>query len=341
MRLVKAALFAAIVFGVGMMWSNRAYVVDAYRTDEEPTQVRLSGVDLTAARTEIDPSPYTLPAAPDTRLQPPPVLAFVESDDPAPAVSMQGGQARLSGTVRGPDGPVAGAIVSIERHTSVGSASTRLTTGADGTWSASGLLGGRYRVRSWVPAALTMGTSAVTFLPDDGAESFDFELWGIDPDPFLDFVHSGELFHDVPGTVAAVVSRRIIDDNGVVLTVPVPGVVVTLQTTAHLNLLSASTQTTGADGAARYAVVCPPPGSSPSPSPSEDNQSDDGQANHGSDDEGQAATGVEVTGLGSAIVRAGELVGGFSLPTCVPIPPPEVPDGAEGGQTPSGGDNDG
>ncbi|MEM7275396.1 MAG: carboxypeptidase-like regulatory domain-containing protein [Actinomycetota bacterium] len=341
MRLVKAALGAAIVFGLVSMWSNRAVVVDAYRTETDPPQIRLSGVDLAVARTEIDPSPFAIPAAPDTRAHVPPVLAFAEVDDPVPAVTLDGGRAALSGTVAGPDGPIAEAIVAVERHTAAGTATRRLTTDEDGTWRTTGLVGGRYRVRAWVPAALTMGTSAVLFLADDGRETFDFELWGIDPEPFLDFVHSGELYHESPGTVAAVVSRRIIDDDGVVVTVPVTGAPVTIQVTPQLAVLSATSQVTGEDGAARFAVVCPPPGATPADglvvgaaqvgpdapaivAPADPvDPIESGRAEPAGEPTSDTGDSSEPVDTGTAVIRSGTLVGAFALPACVPVPPPE------------------
>ena len=197
MRLVKALLFIAIVAGLSMLWSSRDYVIEAYQERPAGEQVTLSGVDLAITRSTIGQSPYVVPAAPDSRGEPVPALAFSDVEGEFPEVVMAGGTARLSGLVTGPDGPVVGATVEIQRHTTDGVAMRRLSTGQTGEWSAPNLLGGRYRVRAWVSGMLAMGGSEVVYLAEDDTHRFEFALWGIDPTPTIELVSNDQLYLEV------------------------------------------------------------------------------------------------------------------------------------------------
>ena len=256
MRFVKATLFGLIVASLAMGWSSRSSVVDAYRETPSTLELRLNGVDLTVNRSEIEPSPYEVPAAPDTRRR---AVVALSPPDPAveaPPVAMSGGRAELRGTVMGPEGPVADAVVGIERHTSDGVGSFRTSTDAGGNWSVSGLPGGRYRVRAWLPGLMTMGRSEVTFLADEEIAGFDFSLWGVDPQPELQFLHGGPIYQNLSGTVAVVVSQRSVDLEGVVVTNPVVGSSVSIEVGRDMTIVSSPMQFTDHQGAARFVLEC-------------------------------------------------------------------------------------
>jgi hypothetical protein len=63
-------------------------------------------------------------------------LAPVEGREPAPVVEITGGMATLGGIVTGPDGPVGGATVRLERFVGDASAKLDITTNPDGSWKA-------------------------------------------------------------------------------------------------------------------------------------------------------------------------------------------------------------
>ena len=301
MRLVKAILCATIAVGLFSMWSNRDYVIDAYEEQPETQQITLSGVDLAATRSDHGQSPFVIPAAPDTRIAPPPALALTApDDDDFPAVPLVGGSVSLSGVVLGPDGPVAGASVEVQRHTADGIAFRVLTANEDGQWRLSGLLGGRYRVRAWLPGVLAMGSSEVAFLAEDDTKRFEFSLWGIDPSPGLELVTNEEVYVGVPATAAVVLSKPIIDDRGVILTTPIADTPIIASVSQNMSVLSGPTQSTDAEGVARFVIVC-------NELPAED-----------------------VINTGVLVARADELVQTFPLPDCVPVPAPEPTDEGPG-----------
>lgn len=293
MRLVKAILFAALAFGLFSMWSQRDYVIEAYQENPEGQQITLSGVDLAITRSTLGQSPYVIPAAPDTRVEQPPTLAFATTEDQYPSVLMTGGTASLSGVVLGPDGPVPGASVEIQRHTAVGVAFRTVAADDAGSWRASGLLGGRYRVRAWLPGVLAMGSSEVAFLAGGESKEFEFLLWGIDPSPSLELVKNDEVYLGVPATIAVVLTRPVIDDRGVVVTTPIAGSPIIVSASQNMSVLSEPTQLTDADGVARFAIVC------------------------------NALPVEDTISTGVLIARADELVNTFPMPTCVLPPAPE------------------
>lgn len=80
------------------------------------------------------------------------------------AVVMGPGLATIKGDVMGPDGPVEGAVVQVERVVGSGIAGTRLATPSDGTWKVEGVLGGSYRVRAWRAPDLSLTTPLLVFI---------------------------------------------------------------------------------------------------------------------------------------------------------------------------------
>lgn len=323
MRLVKLALFGVLVVGLGAVWVNRLWVVDAYRTDRAAQPVRLSGVDLAYRATEIEPSPFSIPRAPDTRSSPSPVVLDGATTPPPATPSLQGGSARLQGTVVGPDGPVEGAVVRIERHTSAGVVGVDVLSDQDGGWQIGPLAGGRYRVRSWVPGLLTMTRSEVRFVADDEVADFAFTLAPADPTPGFEFVHAGPLYDDVPGTVAVVLSWKSIDQEGLVVTNPVPGAEVTIHTTAQVEVVSPQPVLTDGAGAARVQLRCIPTGWSPQPAATAS----------------PTPTPAPAVGpAGTLTATSGQIGATFALPGCQPVPPPAPePATADGAEVPTDG----
>lgn len=260
MPVAKLFLLLGMVAGLAMVWSNRAFVVDAYSdTDGPGVDVKLGGLDLTIEPSPIPPSPYEIVAAPDTREVP---LKLAYTDVPAveQPVSIRGGTAQLRGIVTGPDGPVPSATVRLERHSLDGVAVVDLTTDDSGRWSIPRILGGRYRVRSWLTGGLTMAESEVFFLDAGTTETLDFGLHAIDPSASMSYADRGDIYVGLSGTVAISVTTRTVDSNGIVVVSGVPGAIVGLTPSAGVTL-APSIAVADTDGVARFVVTCQVPGS--------------------------------------------------------------------------------
>ena len=140
----------------------------------------------------------------------------------------QQGSASLVGTVTGPGGLVPGATVRIERLVFGEVVRNDVLTGADGRFELRNVPGGRYRVRAFLAPVLALTTPDVRFLADGQEHAFDLVVEdqrgvvaraSVAPDPPY-------LGDDV--NLAIVLASRSVDPDGVVRSVPVPGVRVEL-----------------------------------------------------------------------------------------------------------------
>ncbi|HUR50068.1 MAG TPA: carboxypeptidase-like regulatory domain-containing protein [Acidimicrobiales bacterium] len=134
------------------------------------------------------------------------------------------GEATLQGVVTGPDGPVPGATVLIERLVEEGVGGATIPTGPDGRWSAPAILGGRYRVRAWRAPDLALTTPHSFFL--ESKETRDLE---VQVQPFSGVVVTSAMAPSPPvidETVRLVVRSytRSVDDQGIVRNQPLPSV---------------------------------------------------------------------------------------------------------------------
>lgn len=294
MRLIKLLLGVALVAAVATMWVERDRVISAYSDESEPIEFRLDGIDLATSRTLIEPSPFVLVASPDLRTA---TIDPVGSSTPAaPETVLGGGLASFSGTVNGPDGPVVGATVRLERHTTSGIATTQTSTDGSGNWSATGLAGGRWRVRSYLPNTYTSGPAQVFFLANDDDVRVDTVLTGPSLAPVINLVGPEETFVDVPYTFAVTVGIRQVDAEGRIVVLPAPGAeVVVVATTSALT--SADVVVADGGGASRFALTCQILGTP------------------------TLSVSVSVGGLAHS--------SGLSLAPCVSIPPPPEPEVVE------------
>lgn len=255
-RLVKVLLGIGLVAGLGLMWANRHFVVDAYGDDDGAAPaLHLGGVDLDLELTATSPSPYLVGGAPDTRSLPAGPAAGAPSSSTGPVPRIDGGSSELSGTVSAPTGPVPLATVRVERHTENGIATVDVQSDELGRWSLPGIVGGRYRVRAWVVGLHTMNGSQVLFLNENEAETLDLPIRPIDPGPQLSFTHMGDIHLGLTGTVAASVTTRTIADDGLVYVSGVAGAVVTLTPTPGVTV-SPTPAVTDSSGVARFVLRC-------------------------------------------------------------------------------------
>jgi len=239
---------------LGAMWMHRHLVVDAYAHDDGPNELRFGGVELEFEKTELPASPYVVHTAVDTRRRPLGLLA-TDVDDAEP-VTMVGGEARIRGTVLVDGEPAVGGVVRLERHTSDGVGARDVLISGDGRFSARNLPGGRYRVRAWQPGVATMTASDVFFLEADGTAERRFTLTTVAPTSSIEFVNGGTMYLGMNGSFGAIVSRRQVDEHGVIVTSPVAGVPIAVQFSPHVISLSAPNRLTDGRGLAEFTLRC-------------------------------------------------------------------------------------
>ncbi len=212
------------------------------------------------------PVPVTNPQASTTTTAPPDfsgvALAPVEGTTTTSEVVIGPGSTSLAGRVEGPDGPVAGATVRLERLVGDAVATLEVTTEDDGTWRATNVLGGRYRVRAWLAPELAALEPQILFVGQETAqvalvvERFRATLvdLAVAPDP------------PVVGrrtNVVVRVSSQVVGDDGVVRVTPRPGVEVALDAGGSWNLDGPDQVVTDAAGGSTFTLVCASTGPQP------------------------------------------------------------------------------
>ena len=214
-----------------------------------------SGRDIETLRnpTRTTLEPYVEPHFDDTRDV---TLAPVPPGAPlAFPVTIRGGDASLTGTLVGPDGPVPRGRVRLERFVGEASAVLEVATNAEGRWNAKGIVGGRYRVRGWRMPDLAMNSSTLLFLgaEEDGSVALEATAQGgvdvqaaiLTPSPTI----------DAAVNVTALITRHQVDGDGVVQGIPLTGTVATLASGAGWEIATPDVTVDGAGGAT-WTVTC-------------------------------------------------------------------------------------
>ncbi len=177
----------------------------------------------------------------------------------APPLPVQGGGASLAGQVVGPDGPVGGASVLIERIVGDRTGSLVLGADADGRYAVTGIHGGKYRVRAWLAPTLATRTSSLVYLADlDGkatvevaVEQFTGKTMQIGLD--ITALNVGDSAH-----VRALLTNQVVNDYGIVVGRGVESaeIELTASGSASMRLDGDDTATTDSQGLARWKVTC-------------------------------------------------------------------------------------
>ena len=176
-------------------------------------------------------------------------------------IPVRGGTSSVTGTVTGADGAVGGATVLIERFVGVQSGSIMVAADGAGRFSASGLLGGRYRVRAWLQPALTTVQSATGFVADDDHINLSVTVERHDALTLQVASAVGSMSVGVPAGVNALITQQSVDTNGIVQDAPVAGVSLVLVGSTGLAVEQPNPAVTNAAGRASWSVVCSAPGS--------------------------------------------------------------------------------
>ncbi|MBW3615688.1 MAG: carboxypeptidase-like regulatory domain-containing protein [Actinobacteria bacterium] len=213
----------------------------------------------TTAEVEPLPPPKKVPATTTTT-----VVDF--SAIPLPSVvgrttttvALGPGKASVSGTLLGPDGPVPGGVVRVERLVGGGKASIDVTTGADGRYSVPKILGGRYRVRGWKPAPdnLALLEPAVFFLEGSEQRVVDLTVTR-----YQGLAVSAAIAPDPPvvGAASNLVVQLVdqaVDASGIVRGTPLVGTPAELTGSGDWRVLSPNPAFADGSGRLRWLLEC-------------------------------------------------------------------------------------
>jgi hypothetical protein len=166
------------------------------------------------------------------------------------------GDATLNGTVFGPNGPLAGASVELDRVVDDTAVAGHATTAADGSWTVSHILGGRYRVRAWQSPSLTMSTPQVVFLDATQTLSMSLRLTQFTGPEVRDAISPPEPVIGQPDNLVVRVTNPTVSTDGVLTYPPATGVQVTLTDDPGWQVGQSNPVTTNSSGDALFHVTC-------------------------------------------------------------------------------------
>src|SRR5579884_2132434 len=173
-------------------------------------------------------------------------------------VAVGPGNATISGTVNGPQGPVAGATVDAQRVTDAGTADATVTTAANG-----GILGGRYRVRAWRAPDMALTNPVVFFLSDNENHQLQLQMQQYTGTQVQYALAPSPPVVDQPANLEVQVTQTAVGNDGVVRSQGTPNVGVTLTGSSNWTVQTPNPVTTDSNGQAGWQLVCTSVGSQP------------------------------------------------------------------------------
>ena len=164
------------------------------------------------------------------------------------------GSVTLNGIVRGPDGPVGGATVRIERLVADGVAERTVTADEQGRYVLANVPGGRLRVRAWKVPDIAMPRNVVVFAKETTTLNLKPERfattdvrWAAAPSAPIE----GQAVN-----IVLQVSRRRVDDGGVIGFELISGLAVKLVALGALQPEGGNERLTDASGRASFPARC-------------------------------------------------------------------------------------
>ena len=209
---------------------------------------------ITAPPTEV---PTTAPPSSTTpsTAKPTTTSSTVPRTTVTTSLTVGPGNAYLSGTVNGPQGPVDGATVHVERV--VGKAvATADVQSTGGQWQLPAVLGGSYRVRAFKSPDLAQSDVQTFFLAANERKVVDFTLTAAGGDRITAAINPSPPRVDQPSILTVTVGVGRVDDQGRPALTPRPNVLLTLNPAPGYALDSPAQVLTDGNGAGSWRIRC-------------------------------------------------------------------------------------
>ena len=192
-------------------------------------------------------------------------LQSVSGRSTTTSVALGPGTSGLRGVVQGPNGPVAAAVVQVQRETVPGAApaTDRILTAPDGSWSLSGILGGAYLLRSWLAPGLAMTQAVSIFLAQGEQRQVSMTVQQYNGMVVSSSMAPNPPLVGQPSNLVVLVTNTSVDANGIVRSVPVPGAEVDLAGSDAWQVSTENPTTTDSTGQAGWELSCEATGSQP------------------------------------------------------------------------------
>jgi hypothetical protein len=191
-----------------------------------------------------------------TTAKPAPTTTGVPRTTTTVSVALGPGSASLAGTVSGPQGPVDGATVRVERLVGKAVATADVTTSGGGSWSMPSILGGSYRVRAFKVPDLGQSQTEAFFLAAAERKVIDFKLAAAGGDRITAVINPNPPRVDQPAILTITLGVGRVDDQGRPALTPRPGVALSVATGPGQVLESSPQAVTDANGAASFRIRC-------------------------------------------------------------------------------------
>jgi hypothetical protein len=204
-------------------------------------------------------------AAPETTVEPttPVTVPGVPRTTTTLSSALGPGEAAITGVVNGPEGPVPGATVQVERLFGDDVDGARVQTDAAGRWAVTAVNGGRYRLRAWRPPDLVALQPFLLFVAATETAEVALAVERHGPDRVVGSFAPDTPVREQPATLVVNVALGQVDGEGILRTSPRPGVPMQLVITGGLTLESPDIALTDGAGKAGFAVRCTQAGAPP------------------------------------------------------------------------------
>ena len=180
-------------------------------------------------------------------------------------IAIQPGGATITGIVTAPEGPVPGAIVHVERLVGDAVAAIDVGTDATGRYTAAAVLGGRYRVRAFVPHPVDLAQvqPAIFFLAANESKAQDLQVAHFSGISVVGVIAPNPPPVDGPANLVVQVTAQQVDPKGIVRGTPIPGASVLLAGSTNWALSGPNNGVTDAGGRVASQLTCTAEGPQP------------------------------------------------------------------------------
>lgn len=209
--------------------------------------------------------PSTLALRPSTSAAPREQLSRVtiaplDGTAPTSTIGFGAGEVVITGLVSGPDGPVPGASVRIERFVGEQRAVTIVAADAQGRYRLADVTGGQIRVQAFRPPDLAQETSVVAFA--SGVFTQDLVVAAVAGPRVQWAIAPAQPLVDRGTNLVIQVSSQQVDAEGLIRTGPRAGIGVTLVPLGAMQDEVAGSLVTDTDGRVSFPMVCRTTGNS-------------------------------------------------------------------------------
>jgi hypothetical protein len=211
---------------------------------------------------EAGPTTVATTAPPSTETTLPTTIPPLTTTVPGPprstttlATEIAPGSARISGTVHGPDGPVAGASVRVERV--VGDQVVSVEVNAPtGSFNLPSIRGGRYLVRAWKQPDLYQPAAEAFFLAADEQKTVELRMTKVSDINVQTTVEPTPLPREEPFTITVFLYAGSVSREGFLQASPRSGQEIEVVLGPGMGMTSTNRATTDSEGKARFSARC-------------------------------------------------------------------------------------